>query len=90
MNGKSLGITWSLPHRLDISDVIKKGENTLKIEVVNTWSNRIIGDLHSEKKYTYTNVNVRGSRELLWTETPLLESGLLGPVWLEIIPTIVQ
>lgn len=90
LNGKPLGITWSLPHRFDITDEIRNGENTLKIEVVNTWSNRIIGDLHSEKKYTYTNLNVRGSRELLWTETPLLESGLLGPVWLELTPTFGQ
>jgi hypothetical protein len=83
LNGKSLGISWTSPHRFNITGLLKSGRNDLKIEVINTWSNRIIGDINSEKKYTYTNLNVRGSRELLWTETPLTESGLLGPVRIE-------
>jgi hypothetical protein len=88
LNGQPLGITWTLPHRYDITDKVKPGVNALRIEVVNTWSNRIIGDINSEKKYTYTNLNVRGSRELLWTQTPLVPSGLLGPVKIEVLETI--
>jgi hypothetical protein len=88
LNDQPLGISWTKPHRYDITDLIKSGANTLRIEVVNTWSNRIIGDITSEKKYTYTNLNVRGSRELLWTQTPLVPSGLLGPVQIEIMETV--
>lgn len=82
LNGQNMGITWTPPYRYDVTDVIKAGDNELKVEVVNTWSNRIIGDLTSSKKYTSTNLTQRGSRELTWEETPLLESGLLGPVTL--------
>ena len=83
LNDEPLGITWTSPYRYDITEILKQGDNSLRIEVVNTWSNRIIGDITGNgEKYTSTNVNVRGSRELLWTETPLVESGLLGPVTL--------
>ena len=88
LNDKPLGISWTLPHRFDVTAVLKPGENHLRVEVINTWSNRIIGDINSPKKYTYTNLNVRGSRELLWTETPLVESGLLGPVRIETVTAI--
>lgn len=82
LNGKPLGITWTPPYRYDVTDLVVAGKNMLKIEVVNTWSNRIIGDLNSTRKFTNTNLKDRGSRELTWEETPLLESGLLGPVTL--------
>src|SRR5690606_7265869 len=74
LNGKQLGITWTPPYRYDVTGLLVAGENTLKIEVVNTWSNRIIGDLHGTEKFTNTNVKR--------AEAPLLESGLLGPVTL--------
>lgn len=88
LNDEPLGITWTKPYRYEVTELIKAGENKLRIEVINTWSNRIIGDLTSKKKYTKTNLTQRGSRELLWTETPLIESGLLGPVNIQVIKTI--
>src|SRR5690606_29477204 len=83
LNGKPLGITWTPPYRYDVTDLLTAGKNTLKVDVVNTWSNRIIGDLNSARKFTRTNLKERGSRELTWAETPLLKSGLLGPVTLQ-------
>ena len=83
LNGQSLGISWAAPYRYDVTDVIKTGENTLRVEVINTWSNRIIGDINEKENYTRTNLKVRGSRELLWSETPLVESGLMGPVTIQ-------
>ncbi len=76
VNGKSCGITWSPPFRVDITDAVKPGANKLEIEVVNFWPNRIIGDaaLPPDQRLTRTNV-----RKLTQT-TPLTESGLLGPV----------
>ena len=44
LNGKDLGILWKTPYRVDVSQAIKPGENTLEIEVVNLWINRQIGD----------------------------------------------
>jgi hypothetical protein len=44
LNGKSLGTLWKLPYRIDVTDAIKPGENTLEVKVVNLWINRQIGD----------------------------------------------
>ena len=85
LNGQSMGISWAPPYRYDVTDAIKSGENTLKIEVINTWANRIIGDINENENYTSTNLKVRGSRELLWSETPLVQSGLMGPVTIQAI-----
>lgn len=83
LNGKSMGITWTPPYRYDVTEAIQSGENSLRIEVVNTWANRIIGDIREKENYTQTNLKVRASKQFLWSEAPLLESGLLGPVTLQ-------
>ena len=85
LNGKPLGIRWAAPYRYDVTDAIAPGDNSLKIEVVNTWANRIIGDIGEGENYTSTNLKVRGSRELLWSETPLVPSGLMGPVAIQVV-----
>jgi hypothetical protein len=76
LNGQSLGILWSPPFRVDISSALKPAGNQLQIEVVNFWPNRIIGDhaLPAEKRLTRTNIRK------LTAQTPLMPSGLFGPV----------
>jgi hypothetical protein len=44
LNGKSLGILWKPPFRVDVTDALKSGENKLEAKVVNLWINRLIGD----------------------------------------------
>lgn len=44
INDKSVGVLWYPPYRIDITDFVKKGENTLEIAVTNNWANRLIGD----------------------------------------------
>ena len=82
LNGKSLGILWAPPYRLEITDAARTGSNKLVVEVANTWSNRLVGDtkLPEEQRFCRTNMTHSLTWESPWKETPLLESGLLGPV----------
>ena len=78
LNGKDLGILWKPPYRVEVTGALKPGENRLEISVVNLWPNRMIGDaaLPVEKRLTWS------PWEPFKQDTPLLPSGLLGPVML--------
>jgi hypothetical protein len=78
VNGRACGIVWSPPFRVDITGALKPGRNSLAVDVVNFWPNRIIGDaaLPADQRLTRTNI-----RKLTAT-TPLIASGLFGPVQL--------
>ena len=80
VNGKDCGVAWTAPYRVDISKAVKEGSNTLRIEVVNTWNNRLVGDSHlpKEKRITYTAYPFK------MEDKPLLPAGLLGPVVIEV------
>lgn len=82
LNGKSLGILWTPPYRVDITDAAKIGGNKLVVEVANTWSNRLVGDtkLSEDQRYCRTNMTHSLTWQGAWEKAPLLESGLLGPV----------
>jgi hypothetical protein len=76
LNGQTLGVVWSPPYRVDITGVVKPTGNVLEIEVVNFWPNRIIGDAALPPSQRLTRTNIRK----LTKDTPLMASGLLGPV----------
>jgi len=44
VNGKSSGLTWAPPYRLDVTAALTPGANKLEIAVTNEWTNRQIGD----------------------------------------------
>ena len=76
LNGVYAGGAWAPPYRVDVSGLLREGRNELKVEVVNDWMNRLIGDqqLPPEQRMTWTPVNP-------WTASSELQSsGLLGPV----------
>ncbi len=76
VNGIFAGGAWTPPWTADITKMVKQGENTLEIEVVNNWINRLIGDsrLPENERTTWLNENpVR-------PDDPLQPSGLIGPV----------
>lgn len=76
VNGQEMGIVWKQPYRIDISKAVKKGKNTLEIEVVNTWLNRLLGDSQqpAAERETFTTTKS-------WNEKKgLISAGLLGKV----------
>ena len=84
LNGQSLGIVWSKPYRVDVTESIKMGKNTLDVSVANTWSNRLTGDAITGEQYTNTNITNANKNLTPWSDLPLKKSGLYGPVQLEI------
>jgi hypothetical protein len=76
VNGKYLGTIWTAPWQVDISSVAKTGLNTLEIEVINPWNNRLAGDaaLPTNQRRTFITL------PSVTKDTPLLPAGLLGPV----------
>jgi hypothetical protein len=80
VNGQSCGVVWAPPFRVDISHALKSGINQLEVEIVNFWPNRIIGDQFLPEPERFTRTNIRK----LTRKSPLMPSGLMGPVRLVI------
>jgi len=76
VNGKNVGITWKKPFRIEVTEALKQGPNSIQVKVTNTWVNRLIGDAQPgvTAKITYTTM------PFYKADSPLLPSGLLGPV----------
>lgn len=79
LNSHDLGVLWKPPFRVNISNALKPGGNTLEIRVANLWPNRMIGDstLQAAERFTWS------SYEPFTKDSPLPKSGLLGPVTLQ-------
>ena len=95
LNGKDLGVVWCAPWRIEVTDAIKPGDNLLEIEVVNRWANRLIGDKQPADANARTverpagllgDKPIKTGRHTFTTQdpykkdSPLVPSGLLGPV----------
>jgi hypothetical protein len=79
VNGKSQGIVWHAPYRVNITNALKPGVNELTIKVTNAWVNRLIGDQQPDATIKCTFSDVKPYK----ANSPLLPSGLLGPVKLQ-------
>ena len=73
INGKDCGIAWTAPYELEITGALKKGKNTIEIEVVNTWHNALRGADQGKAPYNgiWTNAKYRT------TGDGLLPAGLI-------------
>lgn len=78
VNGKSAGIIWKVPFRVDITDLLQEGDNQLEVKVTNVWVNRLIGDEQPDckEKITFTDSHYYHAN------SPLRPAGLMGPVQL--------
>jgi len=94
-NGKDLGIIWTSPWQVNITDVLKRKGNLVEVEVANLWINRLIGDesqpwdgvQNGKWPEWLINGTPRISKRYTFTthhfykkDDPLAESGLIGPV----------
>lgn len=74
VNGKDCGLAWTAPYEVDITQALKTGQNTLEIEVVNTWHNALRGADKGKAPYNgiWTNARYRSKGD------GLLPAGLLA------------
>ena len=82
VNGKSLGIVWHTPYRVDATAALKPGANEISIKVTNAWVNRLIGD----EQPNATRITFADDKPYK-ADSPLQPSGLLGPVTLNSVST---
>ena len=94
VNGKLAGTAWKPPYRVDIGALVQPGRNRIEIKAVNTWVNRLIGDMQPgvTQKIAFTAADgripegmdpagmPRATRRPYAADAPLTPSGLLGPV----------
>ena len=85
VNGQDAGIVWSLPFEINIGKYLKKGRNTIQIEVCNLMANRI-RDMDQKKiqwrnyhEINFVNINYKPFDASNWTVQP---SGLDGEIQL--------
>ena len=80
INDVFVGTAWKPPFRVNVTGQLVPGENQLRIEVTNTWKNRLILDsqLPKEQRITWTHF----SDQWFPPDTPLERSGLMGPLTL--------
>jgi hypothetical protein len=98
LNGHDLGVLWTTPWQVDVTGMVKRKDNHLKIEVANLWPNRLIGDQQlsddgiKDDKWPEWVINKEKRKSGRYTfttsnpykkDSPLLESGLIGPVTIQ-------
>lgn len=79
INGNEPATLWKAPFVCDVTDYLVDGLNNIEVRVTNLWPNRLIGDLQpGAARHTYTGM------QFYEASSPLMPSGLLGPVHLKI------
>jgi hypothetical protein len=79
LNGQDMGTAWTYPFRIDVTDAVRAGANTLEIAVTNAWWNRMAGDA-AAGDYT------RPGAAIFEADAEVLPAGLHGPVRLIAYP----
>lgn len=83
INGQRAGIRWHAPYQIDITKLVREGNNELQVEVVTTMNNAIIGDAKAPKEFRKLKTNVAklpNAWRTPFADAPLLDAGLIGPV----------
>ncbi len=83
INGDFIGCAWAVPYVLDCRNTLKRGENTLRIEVTNLPANRIADldrrgvEWRKMKEINVVDINYKKTNYSHWTPVP---SGLASQV----------
>jgi hypothetical protein len=83
VNGKAAGVLVAHPFRIDVSDLLRSGANTIEIEVTNLSANRIRNldrRMVGWKKFHEINIVDHNYKKFDASQWPDELSGLLGPV----------
>jgi hypothetical protein len=84
LNDQHVGVLWKPPFNIDITRAARTANNKLRLEVTNTWRNRLIGDYGKEPgdRKTFVVPLLRLGKQWLpgGPGTVLSPAGLLGPV----------
>lgn len=98
INGNEVGVVWSEPWEIRITDHVREGMNEITIDVANLWANRLIGDQQFEDdgiedgqwpEWLIAGKKRPSGRYTFITypyfekTSPLQPSGLLGPVMIK-------
>ena len=75
VNGETVDTLWAAPYQTDITSRLRRGSNTITVEVTSTWFNRLVYDAAQPKEQRRTWV-INGPS----AGQALRPSGLLGPV----------
>lgn len=81
VNGKNVGTVWKKPFKLEITEAVKVGDNSIQVKVTNLWPNRLIGDAQPDVKQKTTFTTMPFYR----ADSPLLPSGLIGEVKVNVL-----
>ncbi len=86
LNGRELGTLWLAPWEVDLTPALRPGENTLEVEVINPWNNRLVGDaaLPVAQRRTFISVPT------VTKDSALVPAGLLGPVKIRTTRSAIQ
>jgi hypothetical protein len=81
MDGHYLGTVWTFPFRVKVpASLLSEGYHRLEVKVTNVWNNRLVGDQFLPEEERITRTNMQGQHK---KSSPLVPSGLLGPVTLQ-------
>jgi hypothetical protein len=81
IDGQGLGTAWTSSFRVKVpAKLLSKGSHKLEVKVTNVWNNRLVGDQFLPIEQRITRTNLQGKHK---KNSPLVPSGMLGPVTLQ-------
>ena len=80
VNGRTAGVAWKRPYRVDVTVLVRPGPNTVEVKVTNLWINAVLGMPPPDYRTLHARFGARFGEPAEWKSFQPLSSGLLGPV----------